>query len=626
MLIEENDGFQKVCRKKKINSQNVLISKNNNQSSTQKPQNCDSIFQDDGIGGCSPTESEESIECHRQGQTNNGKNKKKRKRKRNKKGGNLGSSQPQNNNNYEHDSDQDEEHNSDKDTNTTTGTPIIHRRRRHSSNYDNASDSHECRQVHWLPELVTDRTRTSSTGSILVKKEKDWGTQNYYCDCGEDPCDCCQDTSVEWIQRSMRWQPRFKNLSELTKSELVNIEDKLYFCDNQYHLKLGSGNNVYFGLTPEGREVIVRKLKTKQSPELQKPKCVRQLLEIRHPNLAKIEQFIILKNQSYMLTEVIDYNLRNWIKKETLVNSVTPIEVCRQMCNGLQYLHYQNPPIAHKDLRPTNVLITPVGRVIISNFGCAPINTLNKQKSVEKRIADITLASPEVWRSAEQLWEITGDYKVESDLPPLGMLIFATLTKGQHPYGLTRKKDSGQEAVKNIIAPRYNLNALNGNIIAKELVRGLLHKDPSHRGTIKDVLRNPIFWNEERCVKHMSYILQNVHSKVYLDKKNERQLIPSCGHFGDLPDELGFCRDAESSEELLALLEDFCAKTDPSDGVIGTVEKHRNFIKSVLLHFPAIISMTHKYGPDETDEDFNDTDSSAKTSEMESHCEFGDFD
>ena len=106
-------------------------------------------------------------------------------------------------------------------------------------------------------------------------------------------------------------------------TELHNVEDKVYYCDNQQHLKLGSGkilqsklglynqthqnilfrnfilkfsgHTVFFGLTKEGRETCLRKLKTKQLPQLQKPSFVRKLLQLRHPNLIRYDEFIMLK-------------------------------------------------------------------------------------------------------------------------------------------------------------------------------------------------------------------------------------------------------------------------------------------------------------------------------------------
>ena len=36
--------------------------------------------------------------------------------------------------------------------------------------------------------------------------------------------------------------------------------------------------------------------------------------------------------------------------------------------------------ICHTDIRPANILVTTMGRVVIANFGIAPMNTENKVK------------------------------------------------------------------------------------------------------------------------------------------------------------------------------------------------------------------------------------------------------
>ena len=57
-------------------------------------------------------------------------------------------------------------------------------------------------------------------------------------------------------------------------------------------------------------------------------------------------------------------------------------------------------------------------------------------------------SAPELWRAFETIWEITDDFKPESDIPPLGMVIFTIITNGKHPYGLTGRKESAPDAMK----------------------------------------------------------------------------------------------------------------------------------------------------------------------------------
>ena len=71
-----------------------------------------------------------------------------------------------------------------------------------------------------------------------------------------------------------------------------------------------------------------------------------------------------------------------------------------------------------------------------------------QNKPLAKRIEEVKRSSPEPWRAAETVWEITEDYQTSADMPPLGMVLFTILTDGQHPYGLTGRKESVAPAMK----------------------------------------------------------------------------------------------------------------------------------------------------------------------------------
>ena len=68
--------------------------------------------------------------------------------------------------------------------------------------------------------------------------------------------------------------------------------------------------------------------------------------------------------------------------------------------------------------------------------------------SIPKRVAEIKSSAPELWRAPEALWEITDSFTYESDIPPLGMVMYTVMTNGKHPYGLTGRRDTAPEALK----------------------------------------------------------------------------------------------------------------------------------------------------------------------------------
>ena len=102
--------------------------------------------------------------------------------------------------------------------------------------------------------------------------------------------------------------------------------------------------------------------------------------------------------------------------------------------------------------------------------------------------------------------------------------------------------------------PKYCLNEIN-DILAKELIRPMLNKDPSSRPTLKEIQNAPYFWSNQQKIEHVKFVLRGPRAES-IEKKHARMLIPSVGHFGDMPQLLAVCREANSGEEALDMLAD----------------------------------------------------------------------
>ena len=94
------------------------------------------------------------------------------------------------------------------------------------------------------------------------------------------------------------------------------------------------------------------------------------------------------------------------------------IGVIRQICEALDYLHSRIPPVVYRDLKPSNIIVTPEGRVKLVDFGIA--RHFVKQGT---SVGTIGYAAPEQYQ---------GECEPSSDIYALGALLHQLLS-GRDP-------------------------------------------------------------------------------------------------------------------------------------------------------------------------------------------------
>ena len=97
------------------------------------------------------------------------------------------------------------------------------------------------------------------------------------------------------------------------------------------------------------------------------------LISLRHPALPVIRDFFSRSESRWYL--VMDYiegrNLKEIVDQRGPIPEAEVLDWAEQLCDILDYLHSQNPPIIFRDMKPSNIMLTPQGQIKLIDFGIA---------------------------------------------------------------------------------------------------------------------------------------------------------------------------------------------------------------------------------------------------------------
>jgi len=102
----------------------------------------------------------------------------------------------------------------------------------------------------------------------------------------------------------------------------------------------------------------------------------RLLNSLKHTALPKVSDHFIEDNGQYIVMEYISGEDLYVLMERT--GAAFPIEDVKiwaeQLLDALEYLHNQENPIIHRDIKPQNLKLTPQGQIILLDFGLAKGN------------------------------------------------------------------------------------------------------------------------------------------------------------------------------------------------------------------------------------------------------------
>jgi len=132
----------------------------------------------------------------------------------------------------------------------------------------------------------------------------------------------------------------------------------------------------------EGRQCAVKEISLEMEPtESARAQAHEQfyreasiLARLDHPNLPKVSDYFTQDQREFLVMDFVPgRDLKDLMDEKRRQGKTLPekqvLTWAAQLCDALDYLHSQNPPVLHRDIKPANIKLTPSGTIKLVDFG-----------------------------------------------------------------------------------------------------------------------------------------------------------------------------------------------------------------------------------------------------------------
>ena len=173
------------------------------------------------------------------------------------------------------------------------------------------------------------------------------------------------------------------------------------------------------------------------------------LKKLHHPNLPSIVDVIDGEGTFLIVMDYVEGKTLARILEESGAQSQEEVtRWAEQLCDVLGYLHSRQPPVIYRDMKPSNIMLRPDGRVMLIDFGTA-------REFKEGGSGDTICLGTRGYAAPEQ-YGGRGQTDPRTDIYSLGATMYHLLTghnPGEAPYELypirhwNRQLSSGLESI-----------------------------------------------------------------------------------------------------------------------------------------------------------------------------------
>jgi len=249
--------------------------------------------------------------------------------------------------------------------------------------------------------------------------------------------------------------------------------------------------------------------------------------KLNHPNITKILE--TFEDDKFILI-IMEYinggNLFSFVKKRRKLSEKISKFLFRQIILGIQHIHSKK--IVHRDIKLENILIDLNNKIKICDFGIG-IMLESEDELIHDQCGTPMYMAPEIILNSKK-----GGYKgFPVDIWSAGIALYIMLS-GTLPFNYknNREKNEGDISGNGISLSNNNNYELQYSIInknpkkikkisaeARDLLNGLLNKDPTKRLTIDEILNHPWLKKDKKIKKYKLFTKaeQIMLEKNYID-------------------------------------------------------------------------------------------------------------
>src|SRR5579885_1346126 len=180
--------------------------------------------------------------------------------------------------------------------------------------------------------------------------------------------------------------------------------------------------------TRRGTSCAIKEMSLSTVPANERPQAIQNFLaearilsRLNHPNLPAFTDFFTEGTRHFLVMEFIDGStLENLLEaNHGPFSERRVLGWARQLCDVLEYLHSQQPPVIFRDMKPGNIMLTRSGRIKLIDFGIARLFRASSSQDTQL-LGTPGFAPPEQYGSAQT--------DVRSDIYSLAMTLFQLMT------------------------------------------------------------------------------------------------------------------------------------------------------------------------------------------------------